>query len=229
MGKGFSRFDKKEEDYCLEILMLGLNGAGKTTILNYLDGNSDEIPAPTITPSFSAGTNLSKGLDGLSISIWDFSGDERFRQEWMRFVREPQVLLFVVDSADTSRIKEVSQYLISILEHPKIEGIPVLILANKQDLPAALSLKELAEKLSLAHYTANPCAFQRACSLTGKGLYEAIYKLADMDTKTSRSKRSLKELGPTLELGGFSPEVVKRLGAKSITMRYAQIQPLFFS
>ena len=209
--------------------VLGLNGSGKTTILNYLDGNSDEIPAPTITPSFSAGTNLSKGLDGLSISIWDFSGDERFRQEWSRFVREPQVLLFVVDSADTSRIKEVSQYLISILQHPKIEGIPVLILANKQDLPAALSLKELAEKLSLAHYTANPCAFQRACSLTGKGLYEAIYKLADMDTKTSRLKRSLKELGPTLELGGFSPEVIKRLGAKSITVRYAQIQPLFFS
>ena len=50
MGKACSRFDKKEEDYCLEILMLGLNGAGKTTILNYLDGNSDEIPAPTITP-----------------------------------------------------------------------------------------------------------------------------------------------------------------------------------
>ena len=46
----------------------------KTTILNYLDGNSDEIPAPTITPSFSAGTNLSKGLDGLSISIWGFQG-----------------------------------------------------------------------------------------------------------------------------------------------------------
>ena len=190
MGKGFSRFDKKEEDNCLEILMLGLNGSGKTTILNYLDGNSDEIPAPTITPSFSAGTNLSKGLDGLSISIWDFSGDDRFRKEWSRFVREPQVLLFVVDSADTSRIAEVSQYLISILQHPKIEGIHVLILANKQDLPAALSLKELAEKLSLAHYTANPCAFQRACSLTGKGLYEAIYKLADMDTKTLRLKRN---------------------------------------
>ena len=139
------------------------------------------------------------------------------------------MLLFVVDSADTSRIKEVSQYLISILQHPKIEGIPVLILANKQDLPAALSLKELAERLSLAHYTANPCAFQRACSLTGKGLYEAIYKLADMDTKTSRPKRSFKELGPTLELGGFSPEVIKRLGSKSITVRHAQIQPLFFS
>ena len=74
MGKSCSRFDKKEEDYCLEILMLGLDGAGKTTILNYLDGNSDEIPAPTITPSFSAGTNLSKGLDGLSISIWGFQG-----------------------------------------------------------------------------------------------------------------------------------------------------------
>ena len=69
----------------------------------------------------------------------------------------------------------------------------------------------------------------RDSSLTGKGLYEAIYKLADMDTKTSRLKRSLKELGPTLELGGFSPEVIKRLGAKSITVRYAQIQPLFFS
>ena len=229
MGKACSLFDKTEEDYCLEILMLGLNGAGKTTILNYLDGISDEIPAPTITPSFSAGTNLSKGLDGLSISIWDFSGDKRFRLEWSRFVREPQVLLFVVDSADTSRLTEVSQYLISILQHPKIEGIPVLILANKQDLPSALSLKELAERLSLAHYTANPCAFQRACSLTGKGLYEAIYKLADMDTKTSRLKRSLKELGPTLELGGFSPAVIKRLGAKSITVRYAQIQPLFFS
>ena len=115
-----------------------------------------------------------------------------------------------------------------ILEHPKIEGIPVLILANKQGLSEALSIKQLAEKLSLAHYTANPCAFQRACSLTGKGLYEAIYKLADMDTKSSRPKRSSKELGPTLDLGGFSSEIIRRLGAKSITVRYEQIQPLFF-
>ena len=169
MGKACSRCDKKEEDYCLEILMLGLNGSGKTTILNYLDGNSDEIPAPTITPSFSAGTNLSKGLDGLSISIWDFSGDERFRQEWSRFVREPQVLLFVVDSADTSRIKEVSQYLISILEHPKIEGIPVLILANKTRPSCSPQYKAACREVVASTLHSKPLRFPKSVLFDRQG------------------------------------------------------------
>lgn len=120
-------------------------------------------------------------------------------------------------------------------------GIPVLFLANKQDLPGALSPTKLAEKLSVVQRAENPCDVQAACALTGEDLHEAVYKLADMDVRTNKTsppvklvKRSPRQAdGPTqIDFGGFSPEILGGLDGVSIKVHYTGspggvIKPLF--
>lgn len=180
----------KRKDFRLDILMLGLNGSGKTGIVNSLSGDPAESIRPTFAPTFTSGTNLSRGLKGVNVGIWEFSGDERFRHDWStsHLVQEVQAFMFVVDSFDVGRITEARQYLFTALQSPKVMGLPVLILANKQDLSGALSPQEVAEKFSkLLQHTANPCQVHGASAVTGVGLRDAISTLADMAKSSQRN------------------------------------------
>lgn len=86
-------------------------------------------------------------------------------------------LIFVIDSAAQERLPEVKNYILSTLSESHLEGLPLLVLANKQDLPGALAAEEIEAKLALPK-GARPIKFLAVSALTGAGLDQALEWLA---------------------------------------------------
>merc|ERR1712129_208434 len=89
------------------------------------------------------------GLDAMTPRLWDLPGQTNFRRLWRRYYRETHAVLFMVDSADTHRLSEAKNELQQILSESDLEGAPVLVLANKQDLSHAVDHHSMLETLRL--------------------------------------------------------------------------------
>ena len=89
----------------------------------------------------------------VTIKLWDLGGQPRFRSMWERYCRGVHAIVYVVDSADPDNIAVSKTELHDLLAKPALERIPVLVLGNKNDLPEALSVDELIEKLNLKALT----------------------------------------------------------------------------
>ena len=126
------------------VLMLGLDAAGKTTILYKLQLNELVTSIPTI--GFNVEQLKYKGLD---MTIWDVGGQDKIRALWRFYFENTDALIYVVDSADPDNIAVSKTELHDLLAKPALERIPILVLGNKNDLPEALSVDELIEKLNL--------------------------------------------------------------------------------
>jgi ADP-ribosylation factor-like protein 8 len=130
----------------MELTVLGLQNAGKTTLVNLLstgDFTDDRIP----TVGFNV-RRVQKG--GVTLKIWDLGGHARFRTMWERYCRGVSAIVFVVDAADEPRFETARVELHDILARPVTAGIPVLVLANKSDLPGAVkSTEDIIDILAL--------------------------------------------------------------------------------
>lgn len=118
----------------MELTILGLQNAGKTTLVNLISTGSfsdDRIP----TVGFNM-RRVQKG--GVTLKMWDLGGQARFRTMWERYCRGVSAVVFVIDAADEDRFDTVRVELQDILSRPALDGIPVLVLANKRDLPGAV-------------------------------------------------------------------------------------------
>ncbi|XP_064623320.1 ADP-ribosylation factor 1-like [Lineus longissimus] len=155
------------------ILMLGLDAAGKTTILYKLKLNETVSTLPTI------GFNVEEvtPCKGVSFTVWDVGGQERIRQLWRHYYQNCEGLVFVVDSADCARVQEVKDELFGIMEFPDMVGVPVVVIANKQDLPNAMSPYDLIDKLCLRQLKSK-WHVQGATATNGDGLYEAMHEMS---------------------------------------------------
>lgn len=83
-------------------------------------------------------------------------------------------VIYVVDSNDVNRIEESKKELHSILSEPDLANSIVLIFANKQDLPNALSIAEITESLDMHNIPQKHWHVQSCCGLDGQGLYEGL-------------------------------------------------------
>jgi ADP-ribosylation factor-like protein 3 len=111
---------------------LGLDNAGKTTILKAL---SDEAPT-NIAPT--RGFNVKQIKRGnVEFDIWDIGGQKALRAYWSGYYDKVRGLVWVIDSADGRRMEETGYELAALLQEEKLAGVPVLVLANKQDLATA--------------------------------------------------------------------------------------------
>jgi len=167
------------------ILLLGLDAAGKTTILYKLKLNEQVSTIPTI------GFNVEEvtPVKNVTFTVWDVGGQEKIRPLWRHYYYGSEGLIFVVDSSDVTRVNEARDELFSVLRDEGMEvGVPTVILANKQDLPNALKSHELVEKLGLRELKSNPWYVQEMCATTGDGLYEGVHMMADM-VKTFQNSR----------------------------------------
>lgn len=169
MGSVNSRGHKAEA----QVVMMGLDSAGKTTILYKLKGNQLVDTLPTV------GFNVEplEAPGHVSLTLWDIGGQTQLRATWKDYLEGIDLLVYVLDSTDEARLPEAVAELQEVLEDPNMIGIPFLVLANKQEAPEALPLLEIRNRLGLERFH-DHCWELRACSaLTGEGLQEALQSL----------------------------------------------------
>jgi len=133
----------------MDVTIIGLQNAGKTSLLRVLAGDEftiDSIP----TVAFNK-KEVKKGH--VSIKCWDLGGQPRFRSMWERYCRGVNAIIFVVDAADKEAMQIANEELHELLKKPTLEGIPLLILGNKSDLPGKMSVDDLIEALDLKKIT----------------------------------------------------------------------------
>nr|XP_022315499.1 ADP-ribosylation factor-like isoform X1 [Crassostrea virginica] len=175
MGLFLSRFFSIFETRA-RILMLGLDGAGKTSMLYKLKMNEHIHTIPTI------GFNLEtvSPVKGMSFTVWDVGGMGRIRSLWRDYYQNTEGLIYVVDSSDRERIAESREELFGILQSDEMVRVPVVIVANKQDLPNALKPSEVTDSMQLHKLTGRKWYIQAACATTGEGIFESMQKMAKM-------------------------------------------------
>jgi len=161
------RLRKKEGE--ARLLVLGLDNAGKTTILRKL--SNEDIT--NITPT--AGFNIkSLSMSNFRLNVWDIGGQKAIRPYWKQYYDSTDALIYVIDSADKKRVEETGEELSQLLEEDQMNGVPLLVLANKQDLVNALSAKDVAEGLNLFSIRDRPWQIQPCSAKTGEGLKDGM-------------------------------------------------------
>ncbi|XP_045915681.1 ADP-ribosylation factor-like protein 13B isoform X6 [Micropterus dolomieu] len=158
------------------LVMVGLDNAGKTATVRGIQGENPQDVAPTV--GFSK-VDLKQGK--FEVTIFDLGGGKRIRGIWKNYYSESHGVVFVVDSSDVQRIQETRDTMAEVLQHPRIAGKPVLVLANKQDQEGALAEADIIENLSLEKLVnENKCLCQiEPCSAVlgyGKKVDKSIKK-----------------------------------------------------
>jgi len=152
-----------------KILMLGLDATGKTTILNKLELGEVVTTNPTI--GFNVETVEYKNI---SFTVWDLGGQDKIRPLWKNYYSNTQALIFVVDSIDINRIDDAREQLDKLLCDEELHEAVLLVLANKQDLPNAMNVTEITDKLDLNLQRNRKWHIQATCATTGDGLYDGL-------------------------------------------------------
>lgn len=161
----------------MTIVLLGLDSAGKTTLLHTLKVASQRaahgkrrhdprMRMATVTSTaeeaaFVARPTLgfeesSLQISGYACAVYDLGGSRLGRVNWPSYLDEVHAIVFVVDAADSARLDEAKEVLHATLRNAHVAGKPVLVLANKLDLPGALPAAELAARLELPDVRASP-------------------------------------------------------------------------
>merc|ERR1712169_122448 len=124
----------------MKALMLGLDNAGKTTVLNQLNLGETTQTTPTI------GFNLETvTVHGNTMTVWDVGGQNKIRSLWKHYYTNTTALIYVVDCSDRERIEESKSELESMLREDELKDVAVLVYANKQDIAGAMPSAELME------------------------------------------------------------------------------------
>ncbi|CAI5967998.1 unnamed protein product [Closterium sp. NIES-65] len=164
--KLFARWVGKRD---MRILMVGLDAAGKTTILYKLKLGELVTTIPTI--GFNVETVEYKNI---SFTVWDVGGQDKIRPLWRHYFNNTQGLIYVVDSNDRERVMEARDELHRMLNEDELRDATLLVFANKQDLPNAMNAAEITDKLGLHSLRHRTWYIQSTCATSGEGLYEGL-------------------------------------------------------
>eukprot|EP00761_Pharyngomonas_kirbyi_P012723 gb/GECH01012750.1/.p1 GENE.gb/GECH01012750.1/~~gb/GECH01012750.1/.p1 ORF type:complete len:187 (+),score=33.69 gb/GECH01012750.1/:1-561(+) len=152
------------------ILMVGLDAAGKTTMLYNMHLGEVVTTIPTI--GFNVETVHYKNI---KFNMWDVGGQHRIRQLWRHYFRGTQAVIWVVDAADRERLAESRDELMNVLNDDTMDANILLVYANKQDLPHALSPDEIAHQLRLKQNMPRmKWWIQPSCATSGDGIVEGL-------------------------------------------------------
>eukprot|EP00299_Pterocystis_sp_00344_P001018 c1067_g1_i1.p1 GENE.c1067_g1_i1~~c1067_g1_i1.p1 ORF type:complete len:185 (+),score=19.30 c1067_g1_i1:37-591(+) len=170
LGKVFGRlFGPKRA----RLLMVGLDGAGKTTILNKLKLGVSNEKQPSTVPTLGFNVQTVK-FHNIKLQVWDVGGQDSIRPLWRHYFTGSQALIYVVDSHDRVRLDKAKQEFDRIINDRAMTDVPVLVFANKSDLADSMPAGELSEALELHKLTGKTHHIQQCCALTGLGLEEGL-------------------------------------------------------
>lgn len=174
MGQAITRlFDSLFGNREMRVVMLGLDAAGKTTILYKLHIGEVLTTVPTI------GFNVEKvQYKNVVFTVWDVGGQEKLRPLWRHYFNNTDALIFVVDSQDRDRLPRAGQEFRSIISDPLMKNSAILVFANKQDMRGCASPTEVCEALGLPELRSRRWHVQSAIAIRGEGLYEGLDWLA---------------------------------------------------
>ncbi|XP_034181825.1 uncharacterized protein LOC117605078 [Osmia lignaria lignaria] len=150
IDEGFEDVSKADDSREKRVLLLGLDGAGKTSIINQLCVANGDEHSYTIPPKPTEGSSVYRIKNGLySYNVWDIGGADATRKYWTAFLQDTDLLLFVVDASDVNKLSLAAITLKQLLGDARLETVPILIIANKQDCHNALKLDEVKKALDL--------------------------------------------------------------------------------
>ncbi|KAG5179606.1 ARL1, ARF-like ras superfamily GTPase [Tribonema minus] len=155
----------------VRILILGLDNAGKTTILLRLQNEAEEDIQTIPTIGFNVETLQYKNI---KFQVWDLGGQTSIRPYWRCYYPNTDAIIFVVDSADTERLGIAKQELAAMLEEEELKDAILLVFANKQDQPGSLKATQVSEALGLPELRSRQWTIQEASAVKGKGLFEGF-------------------------------------------------------
>jgi len=163
----------------LELTILGLQNAGKSTFVNVLaTGKFDEDQIPTIGFNFR---KLKKGK--VEFKLWDLGGQQRFRDSWEKYCRTSSAIVFVIDSADIGTFDIAKVQLKQLLQWPSVEGVPLLVLGNKNDLQGALDEKGIIDAMELNNIKDRTVACYSISCKNMNNIDTALKWLSDVQVK----------------------------------------------
>jgi ADP-ribosylation factor-like protein 3 len=143
--------------------------AVKTTILKALGQESPTNIAPT------RGFNVKQIIkDNVEFNICDIGGQKALRAYWSGYFDKANGIVWVIDSSDTRRMEETGTELAALLQEEKLAGVPLLILANKQDLATALQPDQITVDLGLHEIRNRNWQIQGCSAITKAGLEDAL-------------------------------------------------------
>jgi len=166
VSKRWDRFLGKRE---MRLIMVGLDAAGKTTILYKLKLGDVVTTIPTV------GFNVEVvEYKNINFTVWDIGGQDKIRKLWRHYYMCTQGAIFVVDSSDQDRVEDAREELFKMMAEEEMQGAALLVLANKQDLPNAMKTAELSQKLGLHELRGRDWFIQGTCATTGEGIDEGL-------------------------------------------------------
>ncbi|KAG9263788.1 ADP-ribosylation factor-like protein 9 isoform X3 [Astyanax mexicanus] len=138
-----ARAAQQPQEAGTQVLVLGLEGAGKTSLLHcFATGSLEQDVSPT--QGFNA---ISINREDLHIEFLEIGGVEKLREYWQMYLKKARVLVFVVDSANPASFPLAKTHLHQLLAADPY--LPLVLLANKQDVPGARGVADLYEELAL--------------------------------------------------------------------------------
>ncbi|KAL0984181.1 hypothetical protein UPYG_G00138210 [Umbra pygmaea] len=171
----------------LHVVLIGLDAAGKTSLLYKLKLKEFVKTIPT------KGFNMEKikvavgSSRAITFQVWDVGGQEKLRPLWKSYTRRTDGMVFVVDSTETERMEEAKVELHKITRTSENQGVPILVLANKQDLTSALCASDVEKVLAVHELNATTLHHVQSCSaVDGEGLQPGLEKLYQMILKRKK-------------------------------------------
>ncbi|XP_028178669.1 ADP-ribosylation factor-related protein 1 [Ostrinia nubilalis] len=185
---GFYKYIIQKDEYC--VLILGLDNAGKTTYLEaaktkftrkYKAMNPNRITT-------TVGLNIGKiDVDGVMLNFWDLGGQQELQSLWDKYYAECHAVIYIVDSSDRERVSESKETFDRMIASEHLSGVPLLVLANKQDIPDCMGVHTVKPIFNQnAHLIgARDIMLMATSALNGDGVDEGIRWLVDCIKRNS--------------------------------------------
>lgn len=153
----------------MRILMLGLDNAGKTTIVKCIMGEDVNTVSPTL--GF-----IIKTIDyqGYKLNIWDVGGQKTLRSYWRNYFEKTDALIWVVDATDRFRLENCAEELAGLLQQERLLGASLLVFANKRDVDGCMTLEEIREGLRLDSIGSHKWTILSCSAMTGENLFKGL-------------------------------------------------------